>query len=36
VIVRAHGGALAIGDGSRYHGDALARKGAVVITLITA
>jgi para-nitrobenzyl esterase len=32
VIVWSHGGAFTIGDGSRYDGEALARKGAVVIT----
>ena len=32
VIVWSHGGAFTIGDGSRYDGEALAHKGAVVIT----
>jgi len=32
VIVWSHGGALTIGDGSRYDGETLARKGAVVIS----
>jgi para-nitrobenzyl esterase len=32
VIVWSHGGAFTIGAGSRYDGEALARKGAVVIT----
>ena len=32
VIVWSHGGALTISDGSRYDGETLARKGAVVIT----
>ena len=32
VIVWSHGGALTIGTGSRDFGDALARKGAVVVT----
>jgi len=32
VIVWSHGGAFTISDGSRYDGEALAHKGAVVIT----
>ena len=32
VIVWSHGGALTVGDGSRYDGETLAHKGAVVIT----
>src|SRR5215831_5321523 len=32
VIVWSHGGAFTIGDGSTYDGEALAQKGAVVIT----
>jgi para-nitrobenzyl esterase len=32
VIVWFHGGALTIGDGSRYDGEPLAHKGAVVVT----
>jgi len=32
VIVWSHGGAFTVGDGSRYDGETLARKGAVVIS----
>jgi para-nitrobenzyl esterase len=32
VIVWSHGGALTIGSGSQFDGEALARKGAVVVT----